>query len=157
MTEKKVIAFGELMLRLAPEGYQRFVQAEHFGAVYGGGEANVCVSLANYGFHSTFVTRLPSHEIGQAGINALRRYGVDTSYIARGGNRVGIYYLEKGASQRPSKVIYDGMPGSKGGGRHHFLRLKLQEEAMEQGKGGTGHGKPLSVCRCLHRQRGRRL
>lgn len=107
MTEKKVIAFGELMLRLAPEGYQRFVQAEHFGAVYGGGEANVCVSLANYGFHSTFVTRLPSHEIGQAGINALRRYGVDISYIARGGNRVGIYYLEKGASQRPSKVIYD--------------------------------------------------
>ena len=104
MTGKKVITFGELMLRLAPEGYLRFVQADKFGAAYGGGEANVCVSLANYGFHSVFVSRLPSHEIGQAGVNALRRYGVDTSYIARGGDRIGIYYLEKGASQRPSKV-----------------------------------------------------
>ncbi len=107
MNAKKIITFGELMLRLAPQGYQRFVQADTLGATYGGGEANVCVSLANYGFHSIFVSRLPSHEIGQAGVNALRRYGVDTSYIARGGNRVGIYYLEKGASQRPSKVIYD--------------------------------------------------
>ncbi len=107
MTGKKVITFGELMLRLAPEGYQRFVQADTLGASYGGGEANVCVSLANYGFHAVFVSRLPSHEIGQAGVNALRRYGVDTSCIARGGQRIGIYYLEKGASQRPSKVIYD--------------------------------------------------
>ncbi|MCI9083168.1 MAG: sugar kinase [Lachnospiraceae bacterium] len=107
MTGKKVITFGELMLRLAPEGYHRFVQTDTFSASFGGGEANVCVSLANYGFHSAFVSRLPSHEIGQAGINALRRYGVDTSYIARGGERIGIYYLEKGASQRPSKVIYD--------------------------------------------------
>ncbi len=107
MTGKKVITFGELMLRLAPEGYQRFVQADTLGASFGGGEANVCVSLANYGFHSVFVSRLPSHEIGQAGVNSLRRYGVDVSCIARGGERVGIYYLEKGASQRPSKVIYD--------------------------------------------------
>lgn len=107
MTGKKVITFGELMLRLAPEGYKRFVQTDILGATYGGGEANVCVSLANYGFHAVFVSRLPTHEIGQSGINALRKYGVDTSYIARGGNRVGIYYLEKGASQRPSKVIYD--------------------------------------------------
>lgn len=107
MTGKKVITFGELMLRLAPEGYQRFVQADTLGAAFGGGEANVCVSLANYGFHAVFVSRLPSHEIGQAGVNALRKYGVDTSRIARGGERVGIYYLEKGASQRPSKVIYD--------------------------------------------------
>jgi len=107
MTGKKVITFGELMLRLATQGYQRFVQADSLGATYGGGEANVCVSLANYGLHSVFVSRLPSHEIGQAGVNALRRYGVDTSHIARGGERIGIYYLEKGASQRPSKVIYD--------------------------------------------------
>ena len=77
------------------------------GAPDGGGEANVAVSLANYGMDAAFVTKLPAHEIGQAGVNALRRFGVDTSYIARGGNRVGIYYLEKGASQRPSKVIYD--------------------------------------------------
>lgn len=104
---KKVVTFGEIMLRLAPEGYYRFVQAESYGATYGGGEANVAVSLANYGMDASFVTKLPAHEIGQAGINALRRYGVDTKEIARGGDRVGIYYLEKGASQRPSKVIYD--------------------------------------------------
>lgn len=104
---KKVITFGEIMLRLAPEGYYRFVQADTFGATYGGGEANVAVSLANYGFDAKFVTKLPAHEIGQATVNSLRKYGVDTSYITRGGDRVGIYFLEKGASQRPSKVIYD--------------------------------------------------
>lgn len=103
----KVVTFGEIMLRLAPEGYYRFVQAEKYGATYGGGEANVSVSLANYGLDSAFVTKLPKHEIGQAGVNSLRRFGVDTSSIVRGGDRVGIYYLEKGASQRPSKVIYD--------------------------------------------------
>lgn len=95
------------MLRLAPEGYYRFVQADTFGATFGGGEANVAVSLANFGLDAVFVTKLPSHEIGQAAVNTLRRYGVDTSEIVRGGNRIGIYYLEKGASQRPSKVIYD--------------------------------------------------
>lgn len=104
---KKVITFGEIMLRLAPEGYYRFVQADTFGATYGGGEANVAVSLANYGFDAKFVTKLPAHEIGQAAVNSLRKYGVDTSYITRGGDRVGVYFLEKGASQRPSKVIYD--------------------------------------------------
>ncbi len=104
---KRVITFGELMLRLAPEGYMRFIQADTYGATYGGGEANVAVSLANYGVDAAFVSKMPAHEIGQAGVNALRRFGVDTSFIARGGERVGIYYLEKGASQRPSKVIYD--------------------------------------------------
>lgn len=104
---KRIITFGEIMLRLAPEGYYRFVQAESYGATYGGGEANVAVSLANYGMSAAFVSKLPAHDIGQAGVNALRRYGVDTQFIARGGDRVGIYYLEKGASQRPSKVIYD--------------------------------------------------
>lgn len=104
---KKVITFGELMLRLAPEGYTRFVQAEQYGATYGGGEANVAVSLANFGLETAFVSKLPKHEIGQAGVNSLRRYGVNTEHITRGGDRVGIYYLEKGASQRPSKVIYD--------------------------------------------------
>jgi len=104
---KKVITLGEIMLRLAPEGYYRFVQAESYGATFGGGEANVAVSLANYGFDAKFITKLPKHEIGQAAINSLRRYGVDTTGIVRGGDRVGIYFLEKGASQRPSKVIYD--------------------------------------------------
>ena len=107
LSEKKVVTFGELMLRLAPEGYLRFVQADTFGATFGGGEANVSISLANFGMDSEFVTKLPSHEIGQMAVNSLRKFGVDTSMITRGGNRVGIYYLEKGASQRPSKVIYD--------------------------------------------------
>ena len=105
--KKKVITFGELMLRLAPQGYTRFVQADSFGATYGGGEANVAVSLANYGHDAYFVSALPAHEIGQAALNSLRRYGVLTDYINRSGNRLGIYFLEKGASQRPSKVIYD--------------------------------------------------
>ena len=103
----KTVCFGEIMLRLAPEGYFRFVQADTFGAIYGGGEANVAVSLANFNMDAKFVTKLPTHEIGQAAVNSLRQYGVDTSDIVRGGARVGIYFLEKGASQRPSKVIYD--------------------------------------------------
>ena len=104
---KKIITFGELMLRLAPENYLRFVQSEKYEATFGGAEANVAVSLANYGMDVAFVTKLPSHEIGQAAVNSLRKFGVDTSKIVRGGERVGIYYCEKGASQRPSKVIYD--------------------------------------------------
>lgn len=104
---KKIVTFGEVMLRLAPEGYYRFVQAERLGATFGGGEANVAVSLANFGCDAGFVTKLPAHEIGQAAVNSLRKYGVNTDRIVRGGDRIGIYYLEKGASQRPSKVIYD--------------------------------------------------
>ncbi|GHU91332.1 hypothetical protein FACS1894202_12570 [Clostridia bacterium] len=103
----RVVTFGEIMLRLAPEGYLRFLQANSYGATYGGGEANVAVSLANYGADTAFVTKLPAHEIGQAAVNSLRAVGVDTSRIVRGGKRVGIYYLERGASQRASKVIYD--------------------------------------------------
>lgn len=103
----KVVTFGELMLRLAPENYLRFVQSEKLQATFGGAEANVAVSLANYGLDVAFVSKLPEHEIGQAAVNSLRKFGVDTSKIVRGGDRVGIYYCEKGASQRPSKVIYD--------------------------------------------------
>ena len=103
----KVVTFGELMLRLAPEGYLRFVQSSKFEATFGGAEANVAVSLANYNQDVSFVSKLPNNEIGQMAINSLRQYGVNTSNIVRGGNRVGIYYCEKGASQRPSKVIYD--------------------------------------------------
>ena len=103
----RVVCFGEIMLRLAPEGYLRFAQADKFGVVYGGGEANVAVSLANYGVDAAFVTKLPKNEIGQAAINELRKFGVNTSMIKRGGERIGIYFLEKGASQRPSKVVYD--------------------------------------------------
>lgn len=103
----KIITLGEIMLRLSTPGNTRFVQSGSFDVVYGGGEANVAVSCANYGHDVYFVTKLPSHEIGQSAVNALRRYGVRTDYIARGGERVGIYYLESGASMRPSKVIYD--------------------------------------------------
>ena len=108
---KKVVTFGEVMLRLAPHGYLRFVQSEDYEATFGGAEANVAVSLANYGVNAAFVTKLPSHEIGQAAVNSLRKFGVDTSKIVRGGDRVGIYYCEKGASQRPSKVVYDIFEG----------------------------------------------
>jgi len=103
----KVVTFGEIMLRLAPNGYYRFFQDDQMQATFGGGEANVAVSLANYGFESRYVTKLPTHAIGQAAVNSLRYFGVDTDYIARGGERVGIYYLEKGASQRGSVCIYD--------------------------------------------------
>lgn len=95
------------MLRLSPEGFNRFVQAEKFNVHYGGSEANVAFSLANYGMDSSFVTKLPDNEIGQSAFNKLRQFGVDTSNIIKEGERLGIYYLEKGASQRPSKVIYD--------------------------------------------------
>lgn len=103
----KVVTFGEIMLRLTPSNYDRFSQSQSFQATYGGGEANVAVSLANYGINASFVSKLPTHAIGQCAINDLRKYGVDTSFIPRGGERVGIYYLEKGASQRASQVIYD--------------------------------------------------
>ena len=103
----KIVTLGEIMLRLSPAGNYRFVQSESFQIFPGGGEANVAVNLANYGHTACFVSKLPSHEIGQIAVNALRRYGVKTEYISRGGDRVGLYYAETGASMRPSKVIYD--------------------------------------------------
>ena len=103
----KIITFGEIMMRLNPPGYQRFLQADVFEATYAGGEANVSVSLANFGDEAVFVSKVPEHEIGQNAVNALRKYGVDTSMMLRGGARLGVYYCEKGASQRGSKVIYD--------------------------------------------------
>lgn len=103
----KYVTFGETMLRLNPCGYERLVQADNFGATYAGAEANVAVSLACLGCDVSYVTKFPEHEIGQAAVNSLRRFGVDTSKIVRGGDRLGIYFLEKGASQRSSKVIYD--------------------------------------------------
>jgi 2-dehydro-3-deoxygluconokinase len=103
----KVITFGEIMLRLSPPGFERFLQTPQFVATFGGGEANVAVSLAQFGLDSYYVTRLPKHEIGEAAVRALRAEGVRTDYILRGGDRVGIYYAETGASQRASTVIYD--------------------------------------------------
>lgn len=103
----KIITLGEIMLRLSSPDRTRFVQCDSFDVCYGGGEANVAVSLANYGHDAYFVSKLPQHEIGQSAVNALRKYGVKTDYITRGGERVGIYYLESGDAMRPSKVIYD--------------------------------------------------
>ncbi|MBO4669863.1 MAG: sugar kinase [Lachnospiraceae bacterium] len=103
----RIVTLGEIMLRLSTPGYERFMQAESFDVCYGGGEANVAVSLAGFGHEASFVTKLPANEIGDAAVSALRRYGVDTSDIVRGGDRVGIYFLETGASVRPSKVVYD--------------------------------------------------
>lgn len=103
----RIVTFGEIMMRLNPPGYLRFLQTDTYEATYAGGEANVSVSLANFGEDAAFVSKVPEHEIGQNAVNALRRYGVDTSMILRGGPRLGVYFCEKGASQRASKVIYD--------------------------------------------------
>ena len=103
----KIVTFGEIMMRLNPEGYTRFVQAERFEASYAGGEANVAVSLANFGLDAAFVTKLPANPLGEAARNAVRRFGVETKDIVWGGPRLGVYFVEKGASQRASKVVYD--------------------------------------------------
>lgn len=103
----KIVTFGEIMLRLAPEGYTRFFQTDRMNATFGGAEANVAVSLAGFGLSSSFVTKLPSGPIGEGAVSSLRYFGVDTKNIVRGGDRLGIYYMEKGASQRPSLCIYD--------------------------------------------------
>jgi 2-dehydro-3-deoxygluconokinase len=105
--QKKIITFGEIMLRLSPPGYQRFSQVRSFDVIYGGGEANVAVSLANYGLPVDFVTRIPKNDIGEACIAFLRQYGVGVDKILRGGERLGIYFLEMGSMQRGSKVVYD--------------------------------------------------
>src|SRR5687767_11315047 len=104
---KKVVTMGEIMLRLSTPGFERFVQIDSFDVSFGGGEANVAEALCNYGLNGTFITKVPDNPLGQAAINYLRRYGVDTQFIAKGGKRIGIYFLETGASMRASQVIYD--------------------------------------------------
>lgn len=106
------MTLGEVMMRLSTSDYKRFVQVESFDVTYGGGEANVAVALSNYGLRSTFVTKVPDNPIGQSAINHIRRFGVDVSAIALGGNRLGIYFLETGASMRASQVIYDRIGAS---------------------------------------------
>jgi 2-dehydro-3-deoxygluconokinase len=105
--KKSIVTFGEIMLRLQPSNFERLTQASNFEVSYGGGEANVAVSLAHFGDEATYVTVLPDNPLGQAALNQLRRYGANTNMIKRGGDRLGVYFLEKGASVRPSKVIYD--------------------------------------------------
>lgn len=104
---KKVVTLGEIMMRLSTPGFERFVQSDSFDVTYGGGEANVAVAVSNYGLNGVFVSKVPDNALGQAAINHIRRYGVDTQHIARGGKRLGIYFLETGASARASQVIYD--------------------------------------------------
>jgi len=106
---KKTVGFGDFLLRLSPQGYRRFSQASVFETYYTGAEANVCASLAIMGEPAAFVTKVPENPIAETGLGELRRLGVDVSGVARGGDRLGIYYVEKGASQRPSKVVYDRM------------------------------------------------
>ena len=106
---KKVVTFGEIMLRLSPPGFLRFSQANNFDAVFGGGESNVAVSLANYGIPVEFVTRLPNNEIAESALMEIRKHNVGTQFIIRGGERLGIYFLETGAVNRSSKVIYEGL------------------------------------------------
>src|SRR6478672_3442351 len=103
----RVVTFGEIMLRLSPPGFERFLQSPRFVATFGGGEANVAISVAQFGLQSVYVTALPMHAIGEAAVRALRAEGVDTSHIVRSGERIGIYYAETGASQRGATVIYD--------------------------------------------------
>lgn len=103
----ELLTMGEMMLRLSPKGKKRFLQANELEAIYGGGEANVAIQLAAFGLDAGYITKLPENDLGQAAVNELRKYGVDTSTVIRGGDRIGIYFLEHGASQRPSKVIYD--------------------------------------------------
>ncbi|MDQ6890353.1 MAG: sugar kinase [Bacteroidota bacterium] len=104
---KKVVTLGEIMLRLSTPDFKRFIQADSFDVTYGGGEANVAAALCNYGLQGAFVSKVPDNPIGQSAINHLRRYGVDTQFVARGGDRLGIYFLETGASMRASQVVYD--------------------------------------------------
>ena len=112
----KVVCFGEVMMRLSPPGFLRFTQANSMDLIYGGGEANVAVSLANFGVPVSYVTRLPENDLGRACRMSMAKYGVDTSKIAWGGDRLGIYFMEFGAMQRGSKVIYDRAGSSPG---HH--------------------------------------
>ncbi len=126
----RIITFGEIMMRLNPPGYLRFLQTDSFEATYAGGEANVAVSLVNYGNDVRFISAVPSHEIGQNAVNALRKYGVDTSLMLRQGPRIGVYYCEKGASQRGSKVIYDRAGSSMAlSKRSDYNWSKIFEEA----------------------------
>ena len=104
---QRVVTFGEIMLRLSSPGFSKLVQASSFDVNYGGGEANVAVSLASFGLDAAFVSAIPANDLGQAAVNSLRAFGVDTSRIKREGKRLGIYFLETGASQRASRVIYD--------------------------------------------------
>ena len=101
------LTIGEIMLRLKTPGHERFFQSPIFEATFGGGEANVAVALSNFGLNAGFVTALPDNDIGEAALRELRSFGVDTTHIRRSGSRIGIYYLETGANQRPSKVLYD--------------------------------------------------
>ena len=130
MSNKKVVTLGEIMLRLKPPGVERFFQSPTFEATFGGGEANVAVSLANYGMNTAFVTALPDNDVAQACINQLRGFGVDTSYIAKTSGRVGIYFLEAGANQRPSKVIYDRAESS-------IATAKISDFDLEAAFGGA--------------------
>lgn len=163
---KKVVTMGEVLLRLSTPGYERFSQAQSLDVVYGGAEANVAISLAQFGLESHFVSQLPDNSIGDSAINSLKKYGVNTKHIVRGGDRIGIYFFEKGTSVRPSKVVYDRANSAitkidadkinfdeifKDADWFHFSGItpalgenciKLAEKAVESAK---KHGVPISL------------
>jgi len=122
---KKIITFGEIMLRLTPPGWKRFSQASSFDVVYGGGESNVAVSLANYGLPSEFITRLPQNDLGDCALMEMRKRNVETANIVRGGERLGIYFLEIGAVSRGSKVVYDRAHSGMSTMHNGFIGLAL--------------------------------
>jgi 2-dehydro-3-deoxygluconokinase len=124
----KVVILGELLLRLSTPDRKKFVQSETFDTTYGGAEANVAVSLSNFGMNSYFITKLPDNPVGDGAINHIRRFGVKTDYISRGGNRIGTYFLEKGISVRPSRVIYDRAASVLKHAIHGDLNLSSEAE-----------------------------
>jgi len=143
------LSFGEIMLRLRTNGYERFFQSPSFEATFGGGEANVAVSLCNYGLDAGFISALPDNDIGQSAINSLRALGVNTEHVRRSGERVGIYYLETGANQRASKVRKRS-PESRPYG---FLRFQLPRQALEIWQDSAGsYERPREICRRGYRQ-----
>ena len=155
----KFLTFGEIMLRLKAPGQECFFQSPMLEATFGGGEANVAVSLANYGEDAAFLTVLPDNAIADACKAELRRFDVDTKRIVTGEGRMGIYYLEGGANQRPSKVVYDRdgafrrvRQGGEEARHHRLLRPQLPQEPLEvRQEGERGHARDRKVCRCGHR------
>ena len=134
----KVITMGEIMLRLSTPNNEKFIQADEFDVCYGGGEANVAVSLANYGHDAEFVTAVPDNEIGECAVAALRKYNVETKHIARCGERLGIYYLETGSAMRASNVVYDRVHTALS-----LLQLQMSSTSMRSLLMLTGSTSPV--------------
>gem|GEM_PF-1755106 len=148
----KIVTMGEIMLRLSTPGNEKFIQADEFDINYGGSEANVAVSLANYGYDTEFVSAIPDNPIGDCAVAALRKYNVGTTFISRSGDRLGIYYLEPGSSVRPSNIVYDRAGSSIACAqaelfyRHHAGTVRQRGQADRSGTKGSESTWPYRVC-----------